>query len=686
MVTTDAASSAYPSGARFVAGALSLLVAAGASAALVAEHFGGIGLPGCGAGGGCGEAARSVYGKLPLVGLPTSGLGLAYFLAALAGYVSVRGRVGRGCRWVARLGALASAGFLVVSIVEDLICPYCIVSHLANFAFVGVLESTRRQSARGTAGLWPAVAMFLLTMGALGIAEAGAQAKARDEAERALSESTNRLLSQSQGTTAIESSGIDPDSIPDDFEPVSEPEKDAAEPVSDARREGSDAAGANADDEGAIALGVMSERGAEGEAVEEVAAAEMGPGFTGRYRLGPEVSPVRIVIFSDYQCPECKNMEKQAMEVLEKHPEVSLSAKHFPFCNECNRHYEGNKHPNACRAARAAEAAGIVGGNDAFWTMHKWLFGVNGVFTPQELAAQAAKMGLDGEAFARAYADPATNELVAGDADEAMALGLRFTPTVYVNGVELRGTIATGALMRAVEALLATKPTPATAANDHPVGMEQKVAEDWLAETPMREGTDQRAWSLGPEDAPLKLSMWGDYQEPFTARADAALRELVTKRGDLRYTFRHYPVDNRCNMFVRQVMYPYSCNASRAAEAAGELGGEEGYWKMHTWLLANQATLTEQTIVAYAKEMGLDEAQFMQAYRGKGANDAIGEDTRAGARVNIQTLPTMMLNGRKVPRWMVGEEIVLDRILDAAAEDAKKAAEAATPEGAGKGD
>lgn len=647
---------------RLLIGALSLFIATAASGALVAEHFGSIGLPGCGSQGGCGAAAKSIYGTIPPFGLPTSMLGLAYFAAVLAGYLATKGRPGAIPRWIARLGALASLGFLIVSITDKLLCPYCIASHVANFLFLIILETTPRTPPlpRKGAGLVASLTTFLVLIGALGIAEAGSKNRAREKAEQELRDSTREAIARSQPNTP----DTPPDTNPD--APPANPDT----PTSDAPTSDTNAAAQNTTEP------TSTEPNPGTTPATETTPTEPAPAkpFTGRYRLGPEVSPVRIVIFSDYQCPECKSMEKQALEVLAKHPEVSLSAKHFPFCTECNRHMGGfNKHPLACRAARAAEAAGIVGGNNAFWLMHQWIFSVSANFTDAALSAKVLELGLDPAAFTAAMNDPATNQLAASDVEEGMSLGVMYTPTVFVNGVELRGVISQGALMRAVEAILASNPTPATAAADRPPSLDRKVVEDWLAERPVNDPVDDRAWSVGPDDAPLKLAMWGDYAEPFTARADAAVRAIVASRTDLKYTFRHFPANPRCNPYVQQMqpMSQFSCFASRAAEAAGELGGDAGYWQMHDWLLANQKAFSEQAIVAAAvalgAEHGYDEAKFREAYRGKAAQAALDQDVRGSQRIGIRSIPTMTLNGRKIPRWLVGETVVLDKIIDEAA-------------------
>lgn len=657
---------------RLLIGALALFIATAASGALVAEHFGSIGLPGCGSQGGCGAAAKSIYGTIPPFGLPTSMLGLAYFAAVLAGYLATKGRPGAVPRWIARFGALASLGFLIVSITDKLLCPYCIASHIANFAFLIILETTPRTPPlpRKGAGLVASLTTFLVLIGALGIAEAGSKSRAREKAEQELRDSTREAIARSQTTPSTDNATdttTTPPANPDT--PVS----DTSGPDSPSTNTTATAPNATEPPSTEPNPGTTPATDTTPTATAPTEPAPAAP-FTGRYRLGPEVAPVRIVIFSDYQCPECKSMEKQALEVLAKHPEVSLSAKHFPFCTECNRHMGGfNKHPLACRAARAAEAAGIVGGNNAFWLMHQWIFSVSANFTDAALSAKVLELGLDPAAFTAAMNDPATNQLAASDVEEGMSLGVMYTPTVFVNGVELRGVISQGALMRAVEAILASNPTPATAAADRPPSLDRKVVEDWLAERPVNDPVDDRAWSVGPDDAPLKLAMWGDYAEPFTARADAAVRAIVASRTDLKYTFRHFPANPRCNPYVQQMqpMSQFSCFASRAAEAAGELGGDAAYWQMHDWLLSHQKELNEQGIVAAAvalgAEHGYDEAKFMEAYRGKAAQAALDQDVRGSQRIGIRSIPTMTLNGRKIPRWLVGETVVLDKIIDEAA-------------------
>jgi protein-disulfide isomerase/uncharacterized membrane protein len=161
---------------------------------------------------------------------------------------------------------------------------------------------------------------------------------------------------------------------------------------------------------------------------------------SGRYVLGPEQASVHLTVVSDYQCPSCRRFDELLQAMMAKRDDLSISVRHFPFCTDCNDHIGKTRHENACRAALAAEAAGIAGGKDAFWSVHKWLFEHAGRFTDGELLRCIRKMNIDEDRFRAALADEATAEIVRADTEAADQAGLRFTPTIFINGrmIDLR--------------------------------------------------------------------------------------------------------------------------------------------------------------------------------------------------------------------------------------------------------
>ncbi len=398
------------------------------------------------------------------------------------------------------------------------------------------------------------------------------------------------------------------------------------------------------------------------EIVESTARGEARDGFTGRYRTGPEAAPIRLVVISDYQCPECREVEAEVEEILRSRGDVSFSAKHFPMCTDCNRHVTRNPHPNACWAARAAEAAGILRGAEGFWPMHRWLFSRGGSFTNAELGAALRDLGYDVKEFTGLMQEARTFEPVLADIDEAMALGIHVTPMIFLNGVELRGwTRGSRALTRAIEALAASAPGPATSAEDRPPSALEKIIGDWREMPAIELPQDRRLWTRGPPDAPMRVVLWGDYQEPHSAAADRCVRELLA-RGDVSYTFRHFPVNQECNPVAPRTLHPAACAAHRAAEAAGQLGGPAAFWAMHEWLMDHQQGFSEEALLAAAGGMGLD----AEALRARMADDAVtialNIDCRAAWKLGLKSIPMVFVNEKHVPRWAHEGTCILDRL------------------------
>src|SRR5579862_7545181 len=104
----------------------------------------------------------------------------------------------------------------------------------------------------------------------------------------------------------------------------------------------------------------------------------------------------------------------------------------------------------------------------------------------------------------------------------------------------------------------------------------------------------ERDYIRGPEDAPVTVLEYGDFQCPYCGRAERVLRELLQDRGDVRYVWRHLPLND---------VHPEAQQAAEAAEAAAKQGA---FWEMHDKLLAHQSKLRLPDLVGYAGELGLD--------------------------------------------------------------------------------
>lgn len=393
---------------------------------------------------------------------------------------------------------------------------------------------------------------------------------------------------------------------------------------------------------------------------------EQRQAFTGRYLYGPEEAAMRIVAFTDYQCEDCQRFERELRGILEQRDDISLSIKQFPMSNKCNKYLPTNMHNNACMAARAAEAAGILQGNDGFWKMHFWLFDVGGEFTDATFASQLRELGFNPKQFIDVMTGERTLELVQQDIEEGYNLGLYFTPLVYINGVELRNAHIQGNLTRAIDEIAARHPEPKSVdeALDTPPTAREKFVNDWLAQPQFPVAEDTHAYPLGPDDPVVDIVMWGDHQEETTAQHNTIIRERMQLQAGIRYNFRFYPMSSQCNEFVDRIMHAQACMAARAVEAGGMLQGEDGWWTMHDSMFANRNAVSMQLITDLADYLEWDNEVLVRYMQSAYVDDAIAEDIMAARRHGLRGIPTIIVNGRKLPRLTIGGEAGLPYILD----------------------
>jgi protein-disulfide isomerase len=393
--------------------------------------------------------------------------------------------------------------------------------------------------------------------------------------------------------------------------------------------------------------------------------------FTGRYRLGDVDAPIRVVLISDFQCPDCYEIEQQVRRILAVRQDVSVSAKHFPMCSDCNPYMRGsNLHRNACWAARAAETAGMLRGNEGFWAMHHWLYEVKGEFTNVQLRQQLTAMGYDPDQFISTMQGPETLARVQEDIEEAKELGLHFTPMVFVNGKELKGFRARDALVQTVERVAATSPPRLGPEHDQPPRAAEKLVADWRDQI-LRTVIPgpEASWTRGAEQPKVRVVVWGDVSSTFSADLQKEVMRLVETRGDVQYSFLQYPVQKACNRYTQSDQSPYGCLATRAAEAAGVMGGGEGYWRMHDWILAHLNGFGESSIEQAAADLGLDATELRRVMGTPQVDQAISADTQAALGAGVDRfIPSVFVNFKWVPRWRLEGHDILGTIVAEAAQ------------------
>jgi predicted DsbA family dithiol-disulfide isomerase len=157
-----------------------------------------------------------------------------------------------------------------------------------------------------------------------------------------------------------------------------------------------------------------------------------------------ELSALEI---SDFLCPYCKNLERNLSSVLsECGARVDKRFVHFPLDKSCNRFVSRDMHPGACRLAEASECARLQGKFPGFASK---LFEV-APRTDDALMALALELELDAVAFKGCLDTHQTLGRVRTDIELAHRLGVRSTPTFYLNGRRLEGALSPERLQREI--------------------------------------------------------------------------------------------------------------------------------------------------------------------------------------------------------------------------------------------
>jgi protein-disulfide isomerase len=148
----------------------------------------------------------------------------------------------------------------------------------------------------------------------------------------------------------------------------------------------------------------------------------------GFYARGPSEAPITIVEFSDYQCPFCRRWHDQvSQDLFAAYPgKIRLVFRNLPLTSI---------HPDAFSAAEAAMCAGE---QDAYWEFHDRLFGGELLGT-QVYLQYARDLGLDLTPFEACLNDRKYQAEVQADSDFALNLGVRSTPTFFINGLAIVG-------------------------------------------------------------------------------------------------------------------------------------------------------------------------------------------------------------------------------------------------------
>ena len=140
--------------------------------------------------------------------------------------------------------------------------------------------------------------------------------------------------------------------------------------------------------------------------------------------------------------------------------------------------------------------------------------------------------------------------------------------------------------------------------------------------------------SRGPENAPVTLVEYADYECPYSGRAYHLMQALRRELGDeLRFVYRNFPLRS---------IHPHAQHAAEAAEAAA---AQESFWAMHDRLFEQQQALEDGDLRRHAAALGLDPLRFDRDLAQHTHAARIETDLQGGIRSGVAGTPTFFVNG-----------------------------------------
>ena len=171
--------------------------------------------------------------------------------------------------------------------------------------------------------------------------------------------------------------------------------------------------------------------------------------------------------------------------------------------------------------------------------------------------------------------------------------------------------------------------------------------------------------SLGPEDAPVTIVEFGDFQCPFCRKAAGRMYSLAEKYPEeVRIVYRHLPLES---------IHP---RARAAAEAAACAADQGLFWAYHDRLFANPRAFGDRGLRGHARELGADTAVFDACFEKREHAAVVDADVAAAAALGITGTPAFAINGILLSGLQ--SEETLEKLIRAELENAG-AARAATP-------
>ena len=156
---------------------------------------------------------------------------------------------------------------------------------------------------------------------------------------------------------------------------------------------------------------------------------------------GSKDAPIKLVEFSDFQCPYCGKVHPTLQQLVDDYSgKVTWVYKHFPVIS-----------PDSRKVSEASECAAEQG---KFWEYTDGLYANQSLINQDYLSQLASEIGLNQDKFDKCLSSGKYASKVAEHEQEARSVGVTGTPGIYVNDVLIKGAVPIEQFRQVIDSML----------------------------------------------------------------------------------------------------------------------------------------------------------------------------------------------------------------------------------------
>lgn len=146
--------------------------------------------------------------------------------------------------------------------------------------------------------------------------------------------------------------------------------------------------------------------------------------------------------------------------------------------------------------------------------------------------------------------------------------------------------------------------------------------------------------SKGPDDAPVTIVEYSDFQCPYCSKAYQTIENEVLKKygKKVRFIFKHFPLD----------MHPWAMSAAIATECAA-IQNKESFWKLYSNFFEKQAEINpdnvKSKVIEWLSKEGIDKGKFEKCYDNKETKAKVEKERQEGMSLGVSGTPGFFING-----------------------------------------